>query len=297
VVGIPDIYLAHRECESISAACAAYGHQAAVSGIMLSVSETAFIGIDLAWRGEKPSGGAVLKGDRRCARLIEVVPLVSFAAVLAFVETHAKDPAVVAIDAPLIIRNHTGQRRCETAVSKYYGARHASCHTSNLSLYPDPVSVRLASELISRGFRHAPDVTHPENGLVMLEVYPHAALIELFRLPRILRYKKGNIATKRSGQRDLQQRLRGLSLLAPPLEPTARLSEYLGADVNSVRGAALKAYEDGLDAILCAYIAYYYWFWGSGGTRLFGDMDSGYIIVPAGPNNPPQLNQISPRAV
>lgn len=263
---------------------------------MLSVGETAFIGIDLAWRGKKPSGGAVLKGDRRCARLIEVAPLLSYAAVLAFLETHAKDPSVVAIDAPLVICNQTGQRRCETLIGKHYGARHASCHTSNLSLYPDPDSIHLASHLISHGFRHAPDITHPGHKRVMLEVYPHAALIELFRLPSILRYKKGNVATKRTGQRDLQQRLKELSVFAPPLCSTPRLSEYLGADVNSLRGAARKVYEDGLDAIVCAYVAYYYWFWGSDATYLFGDVDSGYIIVPVGPNGSRELNETSPPA-
>lgn len=116
-------------------------------------------------------------------------------------------------------------------------------------------------------------------------------------MPSILRYKKGNVATKRTGQRDLQQRLKKLSVFAPPLRSTPRLSEYLGADVNSLRGAALKAHEDRLDAIVCAYLAYYYWFWGSDATYLFGDVDSGYIIVPAGRNNSRELNEISPPTV
>lgn len=251
---------------------------------MLGVIGAAFIGIDLAWRSEKNlSGGAVLRGDRRSARLIDVnASLASCSAVLAYIEDHAAPATIVAIDAPLVITNERGQRRCETLISKHYGGRHASCHSSNLSLYPHAASVYLASKLVSRGFRHAPDEAHPENERVILEVYPHPALLELFRLPSIIRYKKVNVARRRSGQREVQQRLNELSHLAPPLESTPRLSEYLAIDVNSLRGAALKAHEDGLDAIICAYIACYYWFWGPSGTRVFGDVDSGYVIVPIG---------------
>ncbi len=257
--------------------------------MMLSVGEAAFIGIDLAWRdGKKPSGAAALKGDRQRARLVDAA-LVPCADVLAYVERHTRGSTVVAIDAPLVIRNETGQRHCETLVSRSYGAREASCHTSNLSLYRDAASVRLAAQLESLGFRHAPGVAHLEGEHVMLEVYPHAALLELFRLPRIIKYKKGNVTRRRCGQQDLQHRLKELSLFSPPVEATPKLSEQLSIDTNSLRGAALKANEDRLDAIVCAYIAYYYWFWGSGGTRLFGDVDSGYIIVPTPPNNTPAV--------
>jgi len=261
---------------------------------MLSVIEAAFIGIDLAWRSEKnPSGGAVLRGDRQGARLMDVITsLASCPAVLSYIENHATASTCVAIDAPLIIRNKTGQRPCETLIGKQYGARHASCHTSNLALYPQAASVHLASQLISRGFRHAADFAHPKNQRVMLEVYPHPALLELFRLPSIIKYKKGNIARKRSGQRELQDRLKELSRFVPPLESTPRLSEFLATNVNSLPGAKLKANEDGLDAIVCAYIAYYYWFWGPCGTRVFGDVDSGYIILPTGTQTPSGLSNL-----
>jgi predicted RNase H-like nuclease len=263
---------------------------------MLSVIEAAFIGIDLAWRSEKnPSGGAVLRGDRQCARLTDLTAsLASCPAVLSYIENHATASTYVAIDAPLIIPNKTGQRPCETLVGKQYSARHASCHSSNLSLYPLAASVHLASQLVSRGFRHAPDVAHPESQRVMLEVYPHPALLELFRLPSIIKYKKGNIVRKRSGQRELQERLKELSLFAPPLESTPRLSEFLATDTNLLWGATLKANEDELDAIVCAYIAYYYWFWGPCGTRLFGDVNSGYIIIPIGTQTPSRSSESSP---
>jgi predicted RNase H-like nuclease len=220
--------------------------------------EAVFIGIDLAWRGEKnPSGGAVLKGDRQRAQLIEVTAsLGSCSAALAYVEEHATASTFVAIDAPLIISNQEGQRHCETLISKRYADRHGSCHSSNLSLYPQATSVHLASQLVSRGFRHAPDLAHPENQRVILEVYPHPALLELFQLPSIIRYKKGKVEERRSGQRELQRRLKELSLSAPPLECTPKLKEFLATDTNSLRGTALNPNENALDAFVCAYIVY-----------------------------------------
>ncbi len=73
---------------------------------------------------------------------------------LALVRSHAGDTmrnhsgenTIVAIDAPSIILNETGQRACETAVGKRYGNRHASCHTSNMTLY----LIRLVSLLRPR---------------------------------------------------------------------------------------------------------------------------------------------------
>lgn len=225
--------------------------------------DAVFIGIDLAWRGENnPSGGAVLQGDRQRAQLLDVKPtLIAPSAVLAFIEEYTTTSTVVAIDAPLVINNLTKQRRCETLIGNRYGARHASCHSSNLSRFPDATGVRLATQLLSRGFRHAPDLTHPDNERVMLEVYPHPALLELFLLPSTIKYKKGSVQKKRSGQRELQNRLHQLSLLTPPLECTPKLSEFFATDTNLLRGAALKSNEDALDAIVCAYVAYYYWFW------------------------------------
>ena len=85
---------------------------------MLDFMDAAFIGIDLAWRGEKnPSGGAVLIGNRQGARLIKApASLFSCSSVLTYIENHAMSSTIVAIDAPLVIRNPKGQRPCETLV-------------------------------------------------------------------------------------------------------------------------------------------------------------------------------------
>ena len=80
-----------------------------------------FIGIDLAWRSERNNTGAVaLTGDRDGAELVAVSDAIrSLEEVRAFLNAHGADETVVAIDAPLIIENLTGQRGpCETAVGR-----------------------------------------------------------------------------------------------------------------------------------------------------------------------------------
>lgn len=97
-----------------------------------------FIGVDLAWRSEANHTGAVaLSGDADGATLRAVAdPMRTLEAVKQFIARHETATTIVAVDAPLIIGNPTGQRPCETALGRRYGAREASCHTSNRSLYP-----------------------------------------------------------------------------------------------------------------------------------------------------------------
>lgn len=120
-----------------------------------------FIGIDLAWRSNKnPTGLAVLRGQRSGSVVTHVVSgRYELAHILQFVIDRADGMVVVGIDAPLIITNRIGQRECETQLSRKYGDRHASCHTSNLSRYQDATSLRITEELVKAGFEHAPDAS------------------------------------------------------------------------------------------------------------------------------------------
>lgn len=241
-----------------------------------------FIGIDLAWKSERnPSGAVVLRQQEDGAALIDVAaPLRSLDEVLAYVAEHEKRPSVVAVDAPLIIVNPTGQRVCERLIGKCYGARDASCHTSNRALYPEPASARFVDALAAMGYVHAVGHGSPGAAGVMMEVYPHAAMVALFDLPRIIKYKKGRVSDKRAGLRRLQQLLWLLIHHDPPLVATDSLRWLLGQPINALRGKELKNYEDSLDALMCAYVAYHYWVWGGARTEVFGDVTSGYIANP-----------------
>lgn len=233
-----------------------------------------FLGIDLAWQSQRnPTGGAALTLAGSALTLTSLAPpLRGLEAVQAFILAHALDRTIVAVDAPLVIPNLTGQRVCELKVSQRYGSRHASCHASNLTLYPDPASVRLSSWLTEHGFQHP---TSQVGHRTMLEVYPHAAYVALLDRPYIIRYKKGTVAEKCAGLREVQTTLAQL-----PIERSGGWNELLERDPASMRGAARKEFEDLLDAVFCAYIGYHYWRHGEEGSEIFGSVDAGYIVNP-----------------
>jgi predicted RNase H-like nuclease len=41
-----------------------------------------------------------------------------------------------------------------------------------------------------------------------------------------------------------------------------------------------KPIEDKIDAVLCAYIGARWWLWAAQRNKLYGDGESGYIVVP-----------------
>jgi predicted RNase H-like nuclease len=240
-----------------------------------------FIGIDLAWKSERNATGAVcLQGDRTGAELVAVAPpLWSAMEVLEFVQANAAAESVVAVDAPLIIANRSGQRPCEALVGKRYGHRDASCHTSNLSLYPEAASVALAKSIEAEGYVHA---NHGSSlpARVIVEVYPHAGMVALFDLPKIIKYKKGSVAEKRIGLDVMRVYLATLDQAEPRFNRSTALTSLLSENLGRLVGQGLKSYEDSLDVLFCAYLAYYFWYWGWEKTEVFGDVQAGYILNP-----------------
>jgi predicted RNase H-like nuclease len=232
-------------------------------------------GIDLAWQGDKnPSAIAIGTLNGNTLILEDVEPAVyGMSAVLELI-TNQKEICGVAIDAPLVINNQTGQRECEKALGRMYGSRKSSCHPSNKSLYPDSQSVSLSSSLKSKGFQHL------SSKQWQIECYPHPAMIECFDLPERLLYKKGNVGDKKSGQAELASliaKLESSSVLA--LKIPDHIKELFSASyINTLKGRALKSNEDALDSIMCLYIAGLYQLNVSSVT--FGDADQGHIWVP-----------------
>jgi predicted RNase H-like nuclease len=60
-------------------------------------------------------------------------------------------------------------------------------------------------------------------------------------------------------------------------------SNILEAKFEQVKGSQLKALEDRLDAVTCAYVASYLWRHGEAGAWLYGTVADGHIIVPRYP--------------
>lgn len=244
------------------------------------MSEIIFIGVDLAWSDRNPTGIAILRTSKTGTRLSAVHTVNGGVSIADFIRSHSTPHILVAIDAPLIITNTTGQRTCENEVGKRYGARNASCHTSNLTLRPNSAGVVLLKELMKSGFQHF-DIDDPaQSGKLVAEVYPHAAMVALWNLPKALSYKKGTVVQRRVGLETLRLQLRGLQRADPPLDHSDVLDELLSRDLAELRGRQLKNYEDQLDAVFCAYLAYYFWYWRDERSEVFGDTANGYILNP-----------------
>jgi predicted RNase H-like nuclease len=137
--------------------------------------------------------------------------------------------------------------------------------------------------LEAMGFHHCnpPDREWNESGDWFFEVYPHPAQVVLFGRDRIIAYKKGAIAAKRHGLQELRQLIRN-RMLGPdrPITSSDALEELLTRDLEGLRGRSLKHYEDALDAVFCAYLAFHLWRWRWGQSELIGDHGTGYIVVP-----------------
>ncbi|MEN0678894.1 DUF429 domain-containing protein [Plesiomonas shigelloides] len=229
-------------------------------------------GIDLAWQGVKnPSGIAIGELNGNELLIESVYPCCRD--VKAIIDS---EPDIVgyAIDAPLIINNISGLRQCEKELAKVYSSRHASCHPSNLTLYPNPEPVKLAQYLQQKGVKHLGDRQW------MLECYPHPTLIEIFSLPERLKYKKGKVVERRNGQTHLANLLVSLEfspivkLIIPEHIKHIFSVEY----IKSLRGSALKSNEDAIDSVICLYIAALY---AVGVTsKTFGNSIDGYIWIP-----------------
>ncbi|HEY0601405.1 MAG TPA: DUF429 domain-containing protein [Herpetosiphonaceae bacterium] len=243
-----------------------------------------FIGLDLAWSSRNPTGGAVIEGEATSGRLTHTALLGSDDQVLRFVQEQAGDePAIVAIDAPLSVPNQGGRRPAEVEITQMFARYHAGAHPVNRNRLARDGVVRgeaLVEQLLKQGFEHRTEVTAQVPVRQIIEVYTHPAIVSIFDLQRIIRYKarpRRSHAERLAEFRVYQDRLRSLSQADPALVDT---DELLSVDVGQLIKARLKDYEDILDGVMCAYIAQYLWRWGMTRAQVFGNLEQGYITSP-----------------
>ena len=216
--------------------------------------------------------------------------------ILTWIDTQVSptEPAIIAVDAPTIIANLTGMREADKLTHKHFGRYHAGCYPANLSRPFAQKTVEFGLSLEARGFVHAPIIEAQKLGRYQIEVFPHPATINLFKLDRIIKYKKGKLAER---QQELSKLCQYIVDILPSLEPSLNLSFGTGKmPVSSGTGilpvsssnlpkiptsvATLKALEDQLDALLCAYIGAHWWYWGIERNLVLGDRTNGYIVIP-----------------
>ena len=242
-----------------------------------------FIGIDLAWSDQNNSAGAAIEAQHGRGELIYCKErLGSNNEIIAFISEIAKtEPAIVGIDAPLLVPNESDMRPCDRKVTQEFGHYHAGAFPANRRIFKGRVrGEELVKRLDTMGFIHDYNIPYRANTRrQVVEVYPHPATITLFNLQHILKYKrrKGRyIEDRRKALNELQQHIISLRTAKPSLQIEGKCL----SNITFLAGSTLKAYEDFLDAILCAYIVYYAWYWGEQGYQVFGNLKDGCILIP-----------------
>ena len=237
-----------------------------------------FVGIDLAWGEKSPTGVAVLGAD---GRLLHVSAQSTDETISSALKPYMADDCLVAIDAPLVVKNASGNRPAEAALNRDFARFDAGAHPANTGkpeFSGTPRGARLAHALgldmdpASRSHRRA------------IEVYPHPAIVTLFQLGRTLKYKN---KTGRSLSKLQSELLRLMTLIeglaeAPIAMNVTENDEWQAlvfAAGSAERKSELRRVEDQVDAVVCAYVAMYA-DRRPHDTTTYGDFESGYIVTP-----------------
>jgi predicted RNase H-like nuclease len=242
-------------------------------------------GIDLAWS----SGWTGVALVDRDGRLVASGRVRTDDEIAGWLQSLPGRLAVVAVDAPLVVPNLSGQREPERLIGAAYGAYGASAHSSNQRLLGGPVSRALR---LAQRFEWSVDPDEPTSvdPPVCVEVYPHPALVGLLRLPYRLDYKKGSTSRRLPGFRSLLAHLESIPEL--DLGSSSRWAE-IRYGVGRSGGGGLNRWEDEVDAIVCAHLAWRWW-QQPATLRVYGDLPRGYIVAPPPPTHRPERPRPTP---
>ena len=242
-----------------------------------------FIGIDLAWSTKNGSGIAVIEENKIKSKLLSADLTFSDKDIIEYVKEKTKNGnSFIAIDAPLIVPNESGRRKAEEIVGSLFRKYNAGAHPSNrkrLSQWSGKIRGEEISKLLEKeGFKQDPYIKRFEESRKFFEVYPHPSMVVLFKLNKIIPYKakpKRDYESRWSAFEKYQSLMKGLKKSNTPLE----LGDILKTNVRKLKAQKLKDYEDRLDAVFCAYIAYYNWA-NPEKCEVLGSMNEGYILTP-----------------
>jgi predicted RNase H-like nuclease len=161
---------------------------------------------------------------------------------------------LVAIDMPVAHSPIVGRRFCDDAVSKAYASRKCATYPPS-ALRPGAMSDALTQDFARAGH---PLLTQAITPPGLIEVYPHPALVELTGAAERLPYKMSKLATYWPSltQRERRTRLHRqwreiIASLEAEIDGVAEVLPKLDLDAGA---SDLKAYEDMLDAVVCAWV-------------------------------------------
>jgi len=238
-----------------------------------------FIGIDLAWSRKNCTALAAIRMDSG-AELIDIAYLRRDSDILGWTLKKCGNGGCVAgVDAPLIVKNRTGARPADVSLSREFRRFEAGALPANLkNAYRGP---ELMEQFIAAGFSYDPHSVPEIHTRSLIEFFPHPAEVVLFGLEKTLKYKRGNVEDRKKELSRLQRLIfETFTRTEPRLLSNDLLEGICSEDLSSMKGQGRKRFEDLLDAIVCAYTAYYFWYWGEAKCMVFGDLSSGYIVTP-----------------
>ena len=234
--------------------------------------EVLLIGIDLAWGEKKHDGVCFLKWSGKKGRVIGLGYPQGDQELLQLIKEEGRGYKTIfmTVDAPLVCPNRTGARPVDRLTHQMFHREHAACHPANTSRCPRPT--RVARYLAREGFALGWEVGWAKK--TAAEVYPHPAMVRMFGLPRIIKYKRGRVAERRKEF----ARLQGLmGMLMKRRFPGLTLNQETR---NLLREKWSKPVEDRTDALFCALIGLWHWMHRGRRSEVIGDRKTGFILLP-----------------
>jgi predicted RNase H-like nuclease len=236
-----------------------------------------FVGLDLAWGERNQSGVAAVDAD---GRLLHVGVALDDDEIKAAIAPYVDGDCIVAIDAPLIVPNAKGARPCEKDLNADFQKfeAHARPSYSDKPEFKNPRGARLANAL---GLDMDPASS---SGRRAIEVFPHPATVALFGLKLSLKYQRGPFEERHRELLKLMTHIEDLDKATPRLRANRSIDWVaLRRRVDTAtRPSQLDRDEDPVDAVLCAYVALY-WYDRPEDVAIYGDFASGYILTPSLP--------------
>jgi predicted RNase H-like nuclease len=233
-----------------------------------------FVGLDLASGDNNQTGVAAIDSD---GRLLHVGVAYDDESIASAIAQFVAGDCLVAIDAPLIVPNSTGSRPCEQELNHHFEKFDAAARpaSNDKPEFKNPRGARLAATL---GLDTDPSSSSNRRAI---EVLPEPASIVLFELDKTLKYKRGPFGVRQRELLKLMTNIEDLDAATPRLRANRSVAwvELRRRVEAANRPGQLDRDEDPVDALLCAYVALY-WYDRPEDVTIYGDVAHGYLVTP-----------------
>lgn len=237
------------------------------------------LGIDAAWTNKNPSGLCLLEKDNNEIRILncgrsynefieeeidwEITPkdgepLIS--EVLNYCKNKHNKPNCISVDMPISSELITRRRSCDNEISSAYATKGAAVHSPTKER-PGKIALKIYNELNKNGYiwkLYNMEISDYN----LIEVYPHTAIIEYFKLDYRYEYKVSKKNSYKSFKplkpdERLKKLIRNLNWLIKKLSlKVENIYEYIPLlDVDyKYKIRELKGVEDLIDSIICSLV-------------------------------------------